>query len=133
MNEEIDSVAIPIVNEELQVERREMETGRVRIRTVTDERTEIASDRLLHSDVEVDRVPVNRPVDELPTIREEGDTMIVPVVEERLVKRLFLVEEVHIRRRVTAEQFEHPVKLRSQRVVVDRQESGGEAINKGVA
>ena len=133
MNEEIDSVAIPIVNEELQVGRREVETGRVRIRTVTDERTEIASDRLLHSDVEVDRVPVNRPVDELPTIREEGDTMIVPVVEERLVKRLFLVEEVHIRRRVTAEQFEHPVKLRSQRVVVDRQESGGEAINKGVA
>jgi stress response protein YsnF len=133
MDKKTGSVTIPVVKEELQVGRREVETGRVRIRTVTEERTETASDRLLHSQVEVERVPVNRAVDELPTIREEGDVMIVPVVEERLVKRLFLVEEVHIRRRVTAEQFEHPVKLRSQRVLVDRQKSGGQAITKGVA
>jgi stress response protein YsnF len=132
MDEKIGTVAIPVVEEELQIGRREVETGRVRVRTVTEERTETASDRLLHSDVEVERVAVNRAIDELPTIREEGDVMIVPVIEERLVKRLFLVEEVHIRRRVTAEQFEHPVKLRSQRVVVDRQQSGGEAINQGV-
>jgi hypothetical protein len=109
-----------------------VETGRVRVRTVTDERVETASARLLHSDVEVDRVPINREIAELPTIREEGDLLIVPVVEERLVKRLFLVEEVHVRRHVTAEEFAHPVRLRSQRVVVERQESGGEAINRGV-
>jgi stress response protein YsnF len=126
MEKKADSVAIPVIEEELTLQRREVETGRVRVRTVAEERMETASDRLFHSEVQVERVPVNREIAQLPTIREEGDTMIVPVVEERLVKRLFLVEEVHVRRQVTAEQFDHPVRLRSQRVVVERQESGGD-------
>ena len=130
MDEKTGSVAIPVVEEELRIGRREVETGRIRVRTVTEERTETASDRLLHTDVEVDRVPINREIDQLPTIREEGDEMIVPIVEERLVKRLFLVEEVRLRRRVTEEQFEHPVTLRSQRVVVERQEGSGEVPHK---
>lgn len=132
MQDKTDSVAIPIAEEQLKVARREVETGRVRISTVTEERVETASDRLMHSDVEVDRIRIDREVQELPTIREEGDLLIVPVVEERLVKRLFLVEELHVRRRVTAEDFSHPVKLRSQRVVVEREESGGNTIHKGV-
>lgn len=126
MEKKVDTVAIPVIEEELTLQRREVETGRVRVRTVTEERVESASDRLLHSDVEVERVSIGREVDQLPTIREEGELLIVPVVEERLVKRLFLVEEVHVRRRVTAEEFEHPVKLRSQRVVVERQEGSGD-------
>ena len=130
MDEKTGSVAIPVVEEELRIGRREVETGRIRVRTVTEERTETASDRLLHTDVEVDRIPINREIDQLPTIREEGDEMIVPIVEERLVKRLFLVEEVRLRRRVTEEQFEHPVTLRSQRVVVERQEGSGEVPHK---
>ncbi len=44
-------------------------------------------------------MPVGRVVDEAPAARAEGDTTIIPVVEERLVvvKQLFLVEEIHVR------------------------------------
>ena len=36
----------------------------------------------------------------MPTIREEGDTIVIPIVEEMLVieRRLLLKEEVRVRR-----------------------------------
>jgi hypothetical protein len=57
---------------------------------------------ILYTDVvDVTRVPVNRLVDAHPEVREEGGTIVVPVVEEVIVieKRLMLKEEVRITRR----------------------------------
>ena len=130
MDDKPDRIAIPIVEEELKVGRREVETGRVTVRTVPEEHTEFVSEILQHSHAEVDRVFIDREVSELPQIREEGDLLIVPVVEERLVKRLFLVEEVRVRRTVVTERLEQPVTIRSQRVVVDRHEGTGQSIKE---
>ena len=51
--------------------------------------------------VDITRVPVERLVEEAPTMRTEGDLTIVPVVEERfvIVKQFFIKEELHIRHR----------------------------------
>jgi len=130
MDEKPDRIAIPLVEEELRVGRREVETGRVTVRTVSDEHTQYVSEDLQHSEAEVERVFIDKEVGELPQIREEGDLLIVPVVEERLVKRLFLVEEVRVRRKVVTERLEQPVTLRSQRVVVDRQPGSGKTIEQ---
>jgi len=130
MNDKPDRIAIPIVEEELKVGRREVETGRVTVRTVPEEHTQFVSEILHHSHAEVDRVFIDREVAELPQIREEGDLLIVPVVEERLVKRLFLVEEVRVRRTVVTERLEQPVTIRSQRVVVDRLDGSGQPIKE---
>jgi len=130
MSNEVEAASIPVVEEQLKVDRREVETGRVRVRTVPEERTILASERLLRTDVAVERVPVDEEVEAVPPIREDGETVIVPVVEERLVKRLFLVEEVRLTRRASTEQFEQPVQLRSQRVAVEREQSGGGADEK---
>jgi len=77
---------------------------------------------LAHEVVEVERVPVNRAVTELPSVRLEGSTTIIPVVEEVVVveKRLFLVEEIHVRRRSTTETKRVPVTLKSEQVHIDR-------------
>lgn len=128
MKRDPETAVIPLIEEELHVGRREVERGRVRVRTVADVRTEHVSEQLMHSEAEVERVPINREISELPPIREEGDTLIVPVIEERLVKRLFLVEEVRLSRRVITETLEQPVQLRSQRVVVERDEGSGASI-----
>jgi stress response protein YsnF len=57
-----------------------------------------------------------------PAIRTEGDVTIVPVFEERLVveKRLFLIEEVHLRRVASVEQVALPTTLRRMNVEVTR-------------
>lgn len=101
-----ETLHIPILEEQLRVRTRNVETGRVvvrkRVETVP---TEVPVD-LTYEDVEVERVTLNRVVDEAPQLRQEGDTVIVPVIEEVLVveKRLRLVEELRItKRRVTEE------------------------------
>ena len=55
-------------------------------------------------------------------MRTEGDTTIIPVVEEiiEVQKRLFLKEEIHIRRETTREEVAVPVELRKERAVVER-------------
>lgn len=116
---------IPIVEEELEVSKRAVRTGTVRVETTTALVPDLASVLLESSDVEIVRVPIGREVDEVPQVRNEGDITIVPVTEEVLVvlKRLVLKEELHIKRRVTTERVEVPVTLRKQSVTVTRSET----------
>jgi uncharacterized protein (TIGR02271 family) len=116
------SNAIPLVEEELRLEKRNVATGKVRVRTVVDLVDELAQASLEEETVEVTRVPVGRMIDEAPAVRTEEGVTIVPIVEEVLVveKRLVLKEEVHIRRQIKTEQVEVPVQLRKQRAVVER-------------
>jgi len=114
---------LPLVEETATVHKREVVTGKVRVRTVTDTVEELAKANLQSASVEVTRVPVDQVVDTAPEIRTEGDVTIVPVLAEVLVvtKQLVLKEELHIRRRVETEAIEVPVTLRKQRAVVERE------------
>jgi len=121
-----DEIRVPVVEETAVVEKRTVETGRVRVRTAVEERTELVRDALVREDVEIVRREVNEIVDEAPPVRTEGDTTILPVVEEVLViqKRLVVREEIHIRRRTSVEPVEREVGLRSTRAVVERDDAG---------
>lgn len=98
------------------------ETGRVRVNVVTrkhEEDLEIGLDR---DEVRVERVPVNKPIDAMPAVREENGVTIMPVVEEVVTihRQLMLVEEVHIHRVHTTEVHHERVELRRQEAVVTR-------------
>jgi uncharacterized protein (TIGR02271 family) len=114
---------LPLVEEELRVEKRSLVTGKVRVRSVVEHVEEIARASLEDEQVEVTRVPIEREVQERPVVRQEGDVLIVPLLEEIMVveKRLVLREELHIRRRVTREDVEVPMTLRRERGVVERE------------
>jgi uncharacterized protein (TIGR02271 family) len=117
-----DDELIPIVEEEVRVDKREVVTGRVRIRTIVETLEETARASLDGETVEVQRVPIDRVVDVAPQVRNEGDVTVIPVVEEVVVveKRLVLKEELHVRRLRTTESVEIPVTLRKQRAIVER-------------
>ena len=119
---EVAPDTLPLLAEELSVERREIETGRVRVRTVTREHEEFVDEPVVHTHVEVQHVPVNRPVETIPSVRQDGDITIVPIVEETLVieRRLMLREELHIRRAHTTGRYQERVTLRRQEAVVTR-------------
>jgi uncharacterized protein (TIGR02271 family) len=114
--------AIPLVEERVLVAKRQVESGRVRIHVTVDERQETVTEELARDEVEIERVPRNVRLAEMPHVRLEGTTTIVPVVEEVLVvdKALMLVEEIHIRRKTAADLREIPVTIRSERVAVER-------------
>jgi len=116
-----DEHVLPVMEEELRIDKRELVTGKVQVRTVVENVEKIARATLEGEQIEVTRVPIGKELQTLPEQRTEGDVLIIPVVEEILVveKRLVLKEEIHIRRRTTREDVEVPVTLRKQRAVVE--------------
>jgi uncharacterized protein (TIGR02271 family) len=114
---------IPLAEERLRVEKREVERGRVVVRKRVETREELAEAVLQREELSVERVPLGVPVDAPPPVREEGDVLIVPVLEEQLVvqTRLVLKEELRITRHRRAEAFREPVRLRAEVAEVARE------------
>jgi uncharacterized protein (TIGR02271 family) len=123
MSESDPDDRIELVEERLEVEKRAVERGRVVVRKHVDTREEIAEAVLHQDELSVERVPLGVPVDAAPPVREEGDVLIVPVLEEQLViqTRLILKEELRITRRRREETFREPVRLRVERAEVVRE------------
>jgi stress response protein YsnF len=70
----------------------------------------------------VERVAIGQPVETMPPVREEGEYLIIPVVEEvlKIERVLVLKEEVRIRRTQHTERYQERVTLRRQQAVVNR-------------
>jgi uncharacterized protein (TIGR02271 family) len=113
---------IPLLAEEIAVSKQAVETGRVKVTRVTHQREQFIDEELARESVEIERIPIGRQVDAMPAVREEGETILVPIVEEVIViqRRLFLKEEVRIRRVRTTEKHRETVSLRHQEAVVTR-------------
>ncbi|MCL4295116.1 MAG: DUF2382 domain-containing protein [Anaerolineae bacterium] len=116
-----ETLVVPVMAEELDVQKRQVEAGGVRISKVVHEREEMVDEPLLKEEIEVQRVPINRPVDGPIPIRYVGNTMIVSLLEEVLVveKRLMLKEELHINTRQVETRQPQPVTLRSEEAIVE--------------
>lgn len=113
---------IPVVEEQLKVDKVWEETGKVVVHKTVHERRELVDPPLLKETVRVERVPVGRYVERAEAPRHEGTTLIVPLYEEVLVveKKLLLREELHIiqQREETREPREFT--LRSEEVEIER-------------
>jgi uncharacterized protein (TIGR02271 family) len=121
---------IPVAREELEVEKRQVETGRVHVRKVVHEHDELVDESLLRDEIEVERVAVNRVVDEPAEIRREGDVLVIPVLEEVLVvqRQLVLKEELRVRRHAVDAPHRQRVVLRSEEVIVEHSKSGTKGV-----
>jgi uncharacterized protein (TIGR02271 family) len=77
---------------------------------------------LAREEVTVERVPVDRFVSDPPPTRQEGDALVIPIVEEVLVveKRLRLKEELWVRKRTLEERSPRTVTLRREEAVIER-------------
>jgi len=113
---------VPVLVEELEVQKRVVETGKVRLTKVVHERETLVDEPLFREEVEVTRVPIQRVVDAPIPVREEHGTLIVSVLEEVLVveKRLMLKEEIHIRTHRVETHQPQQITLRREEVGVER-------------
>lgn len=120
--DERDEVVVPVIEEELATGIREVTTGSVRVDKRVEKRVRRISAPVVHENVEVRRVPINRVVEEAPKARRRGDTVIVPVVEEEVIitKRLVLKEEIHLVKRRTKERLVKEVEVGRERAEIRR-------------
>lgn len=116
-----EDVTIPVIREEAVIRTREVERGGVRVHKTVNEREEVVEQPVYREDVQVERIPVGSVITAVPEVREEGDTLIIPVVEEMLVveKRLVLKEELRITKRRTQETEQARVILREEQVQIE--------------
>lgn len=117
-----DATVLPVLEERLDVTRRVVETGAVRVRKLVHKDVVDVRRHHVTEHVDTERIPVGRVVQGPQPVRHEGDTMIVPVVEERTVvrKELVLVEEIRITRRREIREVPEEITLKRESVVVER-------------
>lgn len=115
---------VPVVEEKIQIEK-EQTQEKVRVsKQVREVEVEVDEPGFIE-EIEVERIPMNRVLDGPLSSYQDGDTFVIPVVEERVdvVKRLVLVEEVRVKRIRKEVHDPQRVALRREEVVVDRDNS----------
>ena len=90
---------------------------------------EVVDQPLLTEEVEIERIAINRTIEEPVPVWREGDTLVIPLVEEVLVveKRLVLREEVRIKKLRKETHTPEEVTLRQEQVEVVRQSDSAPA------
>ena len=117
-----EPVVIPVAREEASVARKLVDKGAVRVRKVVRESVEVHDDPMLHDEIDIEHVVVNRVVDAPEPPREEGHVLIIPVYEEVLTvqRKWVLKEEVRLRRREVQSRHREEVVLREEEALVER-------------
>ena len=113
---------IPIVEEQVVVDKVAAVTDCIRVATTIETREVVIEDILRRGRLDIERMTLDREVREAPPLRQDGDLLIISVVEERLVKRLFVVEEVRVRQTDTSQAVSVPTTLRSMRATIEHPE-----------
>lgn len=117
-----ETKTIPVIEEKVLVDKQVVEKGSVRIIKVVSEQEVPVNIPLIQEEHDIQRVPVNEYVDAPPPpVRYDGDTMIIPIVQEVLVveKRLLVVEELHVTKNKVETQNTIHVNLRKEEVKID--------------
>ena len=123
-----ESVVIPVVREDVGVTRERVETGVVSVRKIVHERVELIDEPMLHDEVDVEHIAINRAVEAPEPPRDEGGVLVIPVYEEVVtVKRQWILkEEVRLRRREVQTRHRERVVLRDEQAVVERRAADAE-------
>ncbi len=98
---------IPLHEERIKVGVRPVELGEFRVNKTVENIPETIHVPVVHDEIDIQRVPINQPLEQPLEPRYEGETLIIPVMEEVIVvqKRLILVEEIRITKRpITVDQ-----------------------------
>jgi len=125
-----EDVVVPVIEESLVAGTRWREAGTVMLHLRTDETPETVEEYVTREELEIEEVAVGRTLadGEMPVQRQEGDVLILPVIEERLVmvKQRVLVKEVRVSKRSRTETREVTETVRRQRVEIE----GGELADR---
>lgn len=118
---------IPLAEEQAEVSTTRVVDRRVRIHRSTTTAEKLLETELWHEEVEITHVEKNETLEGgyFPQVRQEGDVLIVPVIEEQveIIRRHILKEEVHIHKLKKNEPFQQKVTLRSQEIEISKEDN----------
>jgi uncharacterized protein (TIGR02271 family) len=118
----VTAVSIPVLEERIQVNKKTVETARVRLRKSVSQRQQQIEVPTHREEVDIRRVSIDRVVEQPVPTRKQGGVTIISLHEERLVttKLLVLTEELHISTRKSTVVTSHDVTLRREEIDIER-------------
>ena len=130
--ESADEIVVPVLEEDVIASAKPVKTGAVRVEKHVEKRLRKLEMPLVDEKVEIRRVPVNRVVTEMPGTRRQGETIIIPVVEEELIisKRLVIREEIHLIRHRTKRRVTKEVTVHREIAKVHRLDADGRSFDR---
>lgn len=119
--EEKNTEVIPVIQEELHIEKNLVEKGKLLIHKLINSKEKEIDIPLTQEEYTVERVSVNQYLENLPSaVRYEDETMIIPVIREVYVKRILLVEEIRITKQINIQHHKEKITLRSEEVRIEK-------------
>ena len=112
-----------VVKEQLHTNKEIIETGKIDVfkKVFEDQFTQDVS--VIADNIVIERRPMGNYIDDvLPVIRYEGNTTIIPVLKEVIIKRVLLVEEVYITKQVHESTVTVNESTRREEVIVERRD-----------
>ena len=121
------SSVVPLFAETLAVETEARPVGALRVRIEVEQASEAVAADLASEEFRPTVRAVGTPAAERREPYRDGEEIVIPVYEERLVveRRLFLKEEVRLARVSRVEHREGELPVRRERAVVERQQPDG--------
>jgi stress response protein YsnF len=118
---------VPVIAESLAIRKEIEAVGAVRVRIEVDGVVERVGTDVVRERYAPIVNPIGLPAGERREPYVDGDDVVVPVYEERLVveRRLFLKEEIRLRRAREVEHRESEAPVRRERAVVERLQADG--------
>jgi uncharacterized protein (TIGR02271 family) len=120
------SSLIPVMQEEVNIGKKIIEKGRVKISKVVKEESEVLNLPTISEQVHIRRIPVNKIIENTPeSVRYEGNTMIISVLQEVTVveKKLLLVEEIHLTKTSVSSEETKEITLRREEINIERSDN----------
>jgi uncharacterized protein (TIGR02271 family) len=115
---------IPVIAEVLKVDKKLIETGRIHIRKEINKEEKQIEIPLINESYEVERVKVkNQIFDQVPSVRHEGDVIVIPVIKEvaEIKIRYEVTEEIHVKKNKTITPHTEQVTLKKEKVIIERE------------
>ena len=126
-NIEKKNISIPVIEENLRIGTKLVETGKVNIsKKVTREDFSVEVP-VTSEEIVIEKKEINQFIQDVPPVtRQEGDTTIMSVFKEVLVveKKIMLVEEIHITKKIIESTVTASDTLRKEEVIINRTSTG---------
>lgn len=113
---------IPVVGEEVVTGKKIVKKGTVIIEKRLNEEDFSVEMPVTSEVINIEHIPKNQLIETRPEIRHEGETIIIPVTKEVIVRKLMLVEEIRITKAIRTDTVRNNVKLKKEEVIISRKE-----------
>ncbi len=124
---------VPVVSEEVHADAVPVEKGGVRVTKRVEGHDEILEQELRRGRAEIRRIKMDQIVDGPQEPRQEGDTLVIPVMSEVLVvtKQWVVTEEIRVTRIEETERVEQQVTVNEEFAEVERLDESGNVVASG--